>query len=199
MQNKLKIGGGIPLSYEAFGRLRAMNKDDLAQVLAWRNAPAVRHNMYTNHEISPDEHAAWFAAQSQRQDVELLIYETAAGKAAGFVSFSEILPQHHRATWAFYAAQEAPKGSGSLMEFLALEHFFAREAFDKLQCEVLSFNMPVVRLHQKFGFEIEGVFKRQYFRNDMAYDIYRLALTRDVWQQQRNIMFNKLAALCRAK
>lgn len=173
-----------------------MEAADLAQVLAWRNTPSIRRNMYTHQIISPTEHAAWFAAQSQREDVELFIYETAAGKAQGFVSFSEILPQHHRATWAFYAAEDAPKGTGSLMEFLALEHFFAREGFDKLQCEVLSFNMPVVRLHQKFGFDIEGQFKRQYWRDGDAHDIFRLALFRDTWTQRRTAMFEKLSAFC---
>ena len=41
--------------------LRPLQADDKDQILAWRNSPDVRAYMYTDHVISPDEHARWFA------------------------------------------------------------------------------------------------------------------------------------------
>lgn len=43
-----------------FGVLRPMTEADLAQVLAWRNHPDIRANMYTQHEITMAEHRAWW-------------------------------------------------------------------------------------------------------------------------------------------
>jgi hypothetical protein len=40
--------------------LRPMREADLDMVRRWRNAPDVRKNMYTTHEISPEEHRAWW-------------------------------------------------------------------------------------------------------------------------------------------
>lgn len=41
------------------------------------------------------------------------------------------------------------------MEYLALEYAFKDMGLHKLFCEVLAFNAPVIKLHQKFGFKIE--------------------------------------------
>ena len=45
---------------EQFGMLRPIKDSELELMLSWRNAPAVRENMYTTHEISLAEHAAWW-------------------------------------------------------------------------------------------------------------------------------------------
>ena len=41
--------------------LRALRPDDKDRLLAWRNSPEVAAYMYTDHQISPEEHARWFA------------------------------------------------------------------------------------------------------------------------------------------
>ena len=38
------------------GGLRGIKEDELELMLSWRNAPKVRENMYTRHEISLSEH-----------------------------------------------------------------------------------------------------------------------------------------------
>lgn len=40
--------------------LRELTEDDLELILPWRNAPAVRRAMFHHHEISLEEHRAWF-------------------------------------------------------------------------------------------------------------------------------------------
>ena len=41
--------------------LRPIRPDDKARLLAWRNSPDVAAYMYTDHQISADEHERWFA------------------------------------------------------------------------------------------------------------------------------------------
>ena len=41
--------------------LRDLTPDDSDRLLAWRNSEAVRPYMYSDHLISPEEHARWFA------------------------------------------------------------------------------------------------------------------------------------------
>ncbi len=45
--------------------LYLLTEADLDLILPWRNAPAVRRNMYSHHEIAPDEHQAWFERMQQ--------------------------------------------------------------------------------------------------------------------------------------
>ena len=67
------------------------------------------------------------------------------------------------------------------MEFLALTFAFEELGIRKLCCEVLSFNAGVVKLHEKFGFLIEGRFIEHFRRNDEFADIVCLAKFRKSW------------------
>lgn len=83
------------------------------------------------------------------------------------------------------------------MEFLALEYAFTQLALHKLHCEVLAFNAPVIRLHQKFGFQVEGVFREHHrIENDFV-DVYRLGLLVHEWETKRSDMEEKLATINR--
>ena len=176
------------------GCLRNIRDDELELMRTWRNAPSVRANMYTRHEISPEEHLTWWAKTSLRSDQRYFMYEN-EGQPLGIVGFMLIDNINGNCSWAFYAAPSAPRGTGSAMEFLALEYAFRTLNLHKLHCEVLAFNMPVVKLHQKFGFQVEGIFREHHKVGDEFFDIYRLGLFSNEWSLKRDEMFNKLTGL----
>jgi len=176
---------------ESLGALRRVAAPDLADMLAWRNAPETRRHMYTRHEISQEEHRAWWARMQSRDDAQYFIYEF-KGNAAGVVGFTSIDRVSRNCAWAFYASPEAPRGSGTRMEFLALEHVFSALALHKLYCEVLSTNPSVIKLHQKFGFVVEGVFKEHHQMDGEFIDVFRLALLENDWRHHRDAMLSRI-------
>jgi UDP-4-amino-4,6-dideoxy-N-acetyl-beta-L-altrosamine N-acetyltransferase len=161
--------------------LRPMNETDMDLVLEWRNRPEIRANMYTSHVISAEEHQRWFKTSLPDPAKRLLMCVDGDGAPVGVVIFSEINRQHGTATWAFYSGDTTRRGVGSEMEFLALDYAFGDLALEKLNCEVLSFNMPVVDFHRKHGFRLEGVFRAHFVRDGMRHDVYRLAHFRKSW------------------
>lgn len=161
--------------------LRTMVNADLDYVRDWRNRPEIRNNMYTNHVISIDEHLHWFESASRDPTKRLLICVDGENVPVGVVTFSNIDARHGTATWAFYSGDTARRGVGSEMELLALDFAFEELKLEKLNCEVLSFNIPVVEFHRKHGFRVEGIFRSHYERDGERHDIYRLAHFRDVW------------------
>jgi UDP-4-amino-4,6-dideoxy-N-acetyl-beta-L-altrosamine N-acetyltransferase len=179
-----------------FGILRGIADDELELMRAWRNEPSVRANMYTQHEISREEHLTWWKKTKARTDQTYFMYEM-AGAPIGIAAFTGIDMQSQNSAWAFYASSLAPKGTGSKMEFLMLEHAFDELQLHKLYCEVLAFNTPVIKLHQKFGFSIEGVFRRQHKVDADFVDIYRLGILASEWQERRHAMQEKLIAQTR--
>lgn len=179
-----------PLS---LGRLRDIQDSELALMLSWRNAPTVRANMYTRHEISLAEHMAWWARTRQRADQRYFIYERDL-TPWGVVGFTGIDPVHANASWAFYASPEAARGTGSRMEYLALEHAFSSLGLHKITCEVLAFNTSVLRLHEKFGFKVEGIFREHHKVDGQWVDIQRLALFASQWADQRDQLVARLLA-----
>ena len=176
------------------GLLRAIKPNELELMLAWRNAPSVRANMYTRHEISLDEHLQWWARTQSRADQKYFMYES-QGTPLGIVAFTGIDSASRNSSWAFYASPQAPKGTGSRMEYLALECAFYELQLHKLCCEVLAFNSPVIKLHQKFGFKVEGILREQHKVEDAFVDVYRLGILASEWNSQREEMREKLLKL----
>lgn len=185
-------------STSQFGLLRAIQDTELALMLSWRNAPAVRQNMYTTHEITLEEHLAWWEGTRESSRHRYFMYEY-AGAPQGIVGFTGIDTANQNSSWAFYASPEAPKGSGSRMEVLALDYAFQELGLHKLCCEVLAFNTPVIRLHEKFGFRVEGVLRDQYKRDDEFIDIYCLGLLSEEWAEARDEMIAKLTRLSKGQ
>lgn len=176
------------------GSLRTIKPDELELMLAWRNAPNVRANMYTRHEISLNEHLAWWNRIQARADQCYFMYES-EDTPTGIVAFNDIDTTNSNSAWAFYASPQAPKGTGSRMEFLALEYAFKELQLQKLCCEVLAFNSPVIKLHQKFGFKVEGILREQHRLDNHFVDIYRLGILAPEWLQVRDAMLVKLLQL----
>ena len=177
-----------------FGILRTIQPEELTLMLSWRNAPSVRANMYTQHEITLDEHLSWWHRMQLRSDQQYFMFEC-NNAALGIVAFNDIDVTNKNASWAFYASPNAPNGTGSKMEFLALDYAFNTISLHKLCCEVLAFNAPVVKLHQKFGFKIEGILREQFETTNGFVDIYRLGILASEWQDRRQQMLNKITRL----
>lgn len=175
----------------SLGILRPMEDGDLDLVRQWRNSPRVRANMYTRHEISQNEHQEWWVKVKNASSQKYFIYQL-EGIDLGVVGFTQIDSVNSHCSWAFYASESAPRGTGSKMEFLALEYVFFQLKMHKLHCEVLAFNTAVIELHKKFGFKVEGILKEHHRYDGAFIDIYRLGLLQNEWSDLRQGLLDKL-------
>ena len=160
-------------------RVRPMTHADLEAVLAWRNHPAVRGYMYTRREIGLDEHARWFERVSADAARHLLVFER-DGIPQGFVQFHRTAPGEI-AEWGFYAAPDAPAGTGRLLGQCALDHAFGFLALHKVCGQALAFNEKSVRFHLRLGFRQEGVLREQHFDGREYHDIVCFGLLAAEW------------------
>jgi len=148
-------------------------------------------NMYTRHEISFCEHFSWWSRVRDSLSEKYLMYEV-RGQRLGVVGFNKIDHLSKNAFWAFYASPAAPKGTGSSMEFLALDYAFSELQLYKLSCEVLAFNLSVIKLHKRFGFSTEGNFRDHHLYDKAYVDVVRLGILRREWLEVRDSIFEKL-------
>ncbi len=156
-------------------RLRPMREADLALVLGWRNSERVRPFMRSRHEISADEHAAWFAREDGCPDARHMVFECAGGPL-GVVNFDEVDRGAGTCEWGFYiGADDAPRGSGVRMGWLALEYAFDRLAVEKVSAEVLPTNARSLDYHEKLGF----------VETPPAEGLRRFVLEERSWRQRR--------------
>lgn len=167
------------------GKIRPVVFDDAHMVLEWRNQDFVRNNMYNNEVIELESHLAWFKKMLDDSSCLYFIYEQ-EGVPLGLLSFSAIDKKNNKASWAFYSSRENLRGVGSEMEQIALDYAFNSLRLNKLCCEVLDFNYSVVNFHRKHGFRIEGIRRKDYYRDGQYFDIYQLALFRDDYLRTQN-------------
>ena len=161
--------------------LRPMTDDDLDIVFRWRNSEQVRPFMYTTHEISETEHLAWWA-RVQGDPTKRYSFFEMDGRPIGFSSVVDIDTSNGTASWGFYiGAEDAPQGSGSVMEFLTLEEAFGPLHIRKLTCEVLAFNERSLKMNRKFGYVQEGVLRAHKLHDGTYEDVVLLALFADGW------------------
>lgn len=178
------------------GQLRAIHPNELELILTWRNAPEVRNNMYTRHEISLAEHLTWWNRVQSSSQYRHFMFEQNTDPT-GIVAFTDIDTVNCHASWAFYTKPKAPKLAGVSMEWLALEYAFNKLDLHKLYCEVLAFNESVIKLHQKFGFQVEGILREHHNISGDFVDIYCFGILKQEWQKKRVLMQDKLLKLAR--
>ena len=106
--------------------LLPLTEADLPLVRAWRNHADVRRHLFSTHEITEDEHRAWFVRQQADASRRLWLFRR-DDLPLGFVQLSGVAPGGI-AEWGFYAAPGAPRGTGS-----ALGHWMLLKAYEKAQ------------------------------------------------------------------
>lgn len=169
------------MSESTLSDVRPMNEGDLAKVLSWRNHPEVSRYMYTQHEISIDEHARWFARVSKDPSWHLLVFEIDTNPA-GFINIHQIA-SGGIADWGFYAAPDAPKGTGRALGQAALRYAFEAAELHKLCAQALAFNERSIRFHLNLGFQREGVLRQQHFDGQQYHDVVCFGLLASEWYQ----------------
>jgi len=174
--------------------LRPLREDDLEMVRCWRNSPDVRRYMFTAHEIDPAEHRSWFERLCKDAAQRWFIYEDEARLACGVVSFTLPRPGSS-ALWGFYAAPDAPPGTGTRIGLAALDHAFMESGWHKLSGLAMAENSASVRLHEKLGFCIEGRLREEHFDGSRYVDVIRFGILAGEWQAKRPEILARLSRI----
>jgi len=165
--------------------LRALQIDDAALILRWRNASPVRQTMYSTRTIAEAEHYAWLQRELAAPHSQHFLF-ICAEQAIGYACLTDIRSEHSRCTWGFNLGDSVqPRGTGSRMLFLLAEVAFEKLGLEKVWAEVLDFNAASLRVHARLGFQEEGRLIRHIHRTDGVFDVVRLALFAERWHAVR--------------
>ena len=161
--------------------LKPLEESDLELILSWRNTLTVRQAMFTQHEVSRDEHQAWFH-RMQADDTNrwflFLDHESVPCAVVNFVSIEQV---QRRAFWGFYTDPNARPGTGMRMSLEALDKAFVELGFRKLNAEALASNLRSLEMHKKIGFIEEGHFRDHFFDGKENVDVVRFGILEKEW------------------
>jgi RimJ/RimL family protein N-acetyltransferase len=135
--------------------LRAATEDDVDTIRRLRNQQANRDVSITSHEITADEHAAWWAKTSADPSRRVLIYER-DGQIAGVVNFFDL--EGSSGAWGFFLDADGLAERGeTLPAWIEIMREATAYAFDELGLElltgeVLEHNTVVRQMNRRFRF-----------------------------------------------
>jgi UDP-4-amino-4,6-dideoxy-N-acetyl-beta-L-altrosamine N-acetyltransferase len=132
--------------------------------------------MFSQSVIELKQHKLSFERESKKDDSEWLMFIDESNTPRGVVYFTEMNRVSRNAFWGFYAAPDAPPGTGTKMGREALEYYFHGLGFHKLNAEVLESNERSYYFHLKLGFIVEGFFRDQHMGQNGYEGVTRLAL-----------------------
>jgi len=162
-------------------------------VLAWRNSPAVRQHMYTTHQISEQEHKAWFERIITDPEVRWFIHENADNEPDGVVGFTRYDKSRQSACWGFYLGEKRQSGDGLLLGIDGLDAAFSMLNLSKLNAEVLEGNEKSLAFHRRLGFVEEGPLKNYHRENSTSKNLYRFVIFPHTWQARKPELLKQLA------
>ena len=157
------------------------------EVREWRNHDDIRKNMYSDTFISEDEHISWLTELKKNFTSRVYIAHH-KNSTIGLASLNMIDYKNLSSHWAFYLNPNylSQKGLGTLLEYHFLNYVFDNYPIEKLNCEVLDFNSSVIKMHQKFGFSIEGILRKNVIKNNQRVDVYCLGICKEEWATKKD-------------
>ncbi len=166
--------------------LRKITKEDLALIMEWRMNPAVTANLYTDPILDMEKQIKWFDKVKNDNTVKYWIIEIES-TPIGLIWLYQIDYYHKKCEWGYFIGNDnfRGKGIGRNLECNIYDYVFYKMNMNRLYCEIFSFNDKVVKIHEKFGSEIEGIFKEHIFKNDVFYDVTAMAILKSKWDKIR--------------
>jgi ribosomal-protein-alanine N-acetyltransferase len=121
-------------------------------------------------------------------DVFLAIHLKENGLHIGNIKLSEINPTHSTAIFSILIGDKSAWGNGYGNEAseAMVEYAFQKLQIRKLSLGVVKDHATAVRLYEKLGFVVEGVFVKHCFHDGDFRDALYMSLFRDKWISRRS-------------
>jgi RimJ/RimL family protein N-acetyltransferase len=172
------------LSGEHVG-LRAIEREDLPQLLAWRNEPTLRRFFRERRELSMEDHTAWFqrtVAGPGRADTRMFaIEERSGGELVGACGLCYIDWVDATAELSLYIGRDSVYVDGLLAPDAArvlMAHAFVDLDLRRLWVEVYAYDTLKAQLLRALGFSLEGTLREHRFHAGARHDSLFFGLLR---------------------
>ena len=164
--------------------LRAVERNDLEQLVRWRNDPEIFRGFFTTFPLSMGAQMGWYEDLLRRTDKKLFLIETKDGQAVGTIGYDHIDWKNQRAEFGNMLVDPVHRGRGYACDAVrtALRFGFEQMNLNRIHLEVYAWNQEAMQLYQKCGFVTEGVLRQSYFADGKFNDTVLMSILREDWR-----------------
>lgn len=145
--------------------IRSITLDDTKNIVKWRNSVAVRKNLYSQQELTEDQHISYFEKYiSTKKTYQFVILEDAS--PIGTVFLKNVDAFSKNAEFGIFIGEPSARGKGYSYEATKqiLKFAFDELNLDKIVLSVFSDNIPAKKTYEKIGFRTDYV-KSEFFEH----------------------------------
>lgn len=175
------MGGEILIVTERL-ILRETEKDDLADIVRWRNDWDNLCNMYSYLPLSLYKEEKWYENYiNDDTKLTLIIVERENNEKIGTVSLGNIDYKNQKAELGILIGDKKHKGRGFGTEAVnsLTEFAFNEMNLHKVYLRVFEDNIAAINLYTKAGFTKDGVLKHDYFMGGRFVNIIIMSKLRE--------------------
>ncbi|EGJ49365.1 GNAT family N-acetyltransferase [Desulfocurvibacter africanus] len=154
--------------------LRSIEDADTENVVKWRNAPHVKERLYTQFDVTPEQHRMWMQTKVlSGLCSQFILHDKARGTPVGTTFLKNIEREHRKAEFGIFIGEfeSLGKGIGSEATSIMIRHGFETLNLNKVYLTVFEDNSPAIRSYEAAGFRHSGLFQEDYWRDGRWYNV----------------------------
>lgn len=165
--------------------LKCLDEETIAKIREWRNQPFVQQMMYSQKEISEEEHKKYIAALLEDTNRGLFVFYLDDEPFA--VYQYTIHPEGNYVVDGIYLIAEEYQnmGYGVLLIYFVNEIKFHFLKCHKSYGEVLDINSRIIALNEKIGVVREGVLRQQVVIENKYHDVWCYGMFSYEWEEKK--------------
>lgn len=149
-----------------------------------RNLKSIRKTMLNQKIINKSAQIKWYKKIQKEKDAKYLsIYYK--NQIIGCASIKKINKINKNCTWGFFIFEKYFGNFGVIVEYKLIDYMFKKYKLYKIYGKTLSTNSKILKIHEKFGFSIEGNLKNQIFIDNKKYDLVLSSLYKKDWNTNK--------------
>lgn len=168
--------------------LDSITREDLPQLMYWRNLPQYRKHFREYRELNMDMQQRWYESKvlndPSTEMFAIRINET--DELIGCCGLCYINWVHRNADLSLYIGWNEQyideEGFAEEACRLLFNYGFKELGLEKIWTEIYSFDNKKLDLYKKLGFAIDGELRNQYFYDGKWWNSYMLSLLANEWE-----------------
>lgn len=162
-------------------KLRDLTLADTANIIRWRNQPEVYRNLFSQHQISEEQHTAYYHKFVETGLVRQYVIETIIDESKldiGTVFLKNIDEMSRKAEFGIFIGEPKARGRGlsSSIVKATLEIAFKEIHLNKVYLTVFSNNVAAIRSYEKAGFKVDGILRQDFFDGERFIDVVIMSI-----------------------
>lgn len=161
--------------------LKLLSEEDEEYIIKWRNKKEIIDSFFSYKGVTLQEHRNWYQNYLKNDSrIEFIIIKKDNNEKIGTIGLSSIDFKNQKAEYGILIGEEQHQGKGYAKEAsnAIIQYAFEELNLHRIYLKVFLDNLSAIEMYTGIGFEIEGVLRKDIFKNNIFKDVLVMSILR---------------------